>query len=107
MAKHLLGWNMSWSSTRLCSRPLLFLIYINDFPENLVSVTKLFADDTSIFSTVIDVNKCGQDLNRDLLVIKDWAFRWRTAFNPDPNKQATEIVLSPKKETGHPCSFAF
>ena len=28
---------------------LLFLIYINDLPLNIVSLTKLFADDTSSF----------------------------------------------------------
>ena len=31
---------------------LLFLIYINDLPENLVSNSKLFADDTSLFSVI-------------------------------------------------------
>ena len=32
--------------------PLLFLIYINDLPENLQSTVKLFANDISLFSTV-------------------------------------------------------
>ena len=32
--------------------PLLFLIYINDLPENLVSNSKLFANDTSLFSVI-------------------------------------------------------
>ena len=31
--------------------PLLFLIYINDLPNGLQSNPKLFADDTSLFST--------------------------------------------------------
>ena len=34
--------------------PLLFLIYINDLTENLHSNQKLFADYTSLFSTIID-----------------------------------------------------
>ena len=33
--------------------PLLFLIYINDLPDGLTSVCKIFADDTSLFSKVI------------------------------------------------------
>ena len=36
--------------------PLLFLIYINDLSNNLSSTTKLFADDTSLFSVLNDVN---------------------------------------------------
>ena len=37
--------------------PLLFLIYINDLPNGLKSNPKLFADNTSLFSTVQDITK--------------------------------------------------
>ena len=36
--------------------PLLFLIYINDLPNELQSNAKLFADDTSLFAVVNDKN---------------------------------------------------
>ena len=73
--------------------PLLFLIYINDLPDNLVSINKLFADDTSIFLIVTDIKRSCDELNLDLSVIKDWAFQWRMQFNPDLNKQATEVIF--------------
>ena len=83
--------------------PLLFLIYINDLPEDIVSVSKLFADDTSIFSTVRDITKSSMDLNQDLNTIKKWAFQWKMDFNPDPNKQATEVIFCHKtKPVNHP-----
>ena len=46
--------------------PLLFLIYINDLPENLKSYAKLFADDTSLFSTVYNSAESANLLNDDL-----------------------------------------
>ena len=46
--------------------PLLFLIYINDLSDNLASNSKLFADDTSPFSVVKNVDASNIDLNNDL-----------------------------------------
>ena len=46
--------------------PLSFLIYINDLSETLSSNTKLFADDTSLFSVIHDSNTSALELNRDL-----------------------------------------
>ena len=76
--------------------PLLFLIYINDLPDGLTSMCKIFADDTSLFSKVLDVNESAKTLNIDLEKINQWAFHWKMQFNPDPNKQANEVIFSRK-----------
>ena len=77
--------------------PLLFLIYINDLPDELTSMCKIFADSTSLFSTVIDKNKSNSQRNSDLAKISKWDFQWKMSFNPDPNKQATEVRFSNKR----------
>ena len=46
--------------------PLPFLIYINDLPNELKSHAKLFADDTSLYTTVKDKNVNANILNKDL-----------------------------------------
>ena len=53
---------------------LFFLIYINDFPQGLYSDVKLFADNTSLFSVIHDVDASSATLNNDLLKIQEWAY---------------------------------
>ena len=83
--------------------PLLFLIYINDFSAGLSTNAKLFADDTSLFSVIHDSQTSANVLNKDLEMIHNWAFQWKMNFNPDPNKQAQEVIFSRKtKKLPHP-----
>ena len=44
-----------------------------------------------------------KDLNHALGVIRQWAHQWKLEFNPDPTKQATEILFSCEKSSpNHP-----
>ena len=72
----------------------MFLIYINDLSDNLASNPKLFADGTSLFSVVKNVDASNIDLNNDLKKIGEWAFQWKMSFNPDPTKQVQELIFS-------------
>ena len=50
-----------------------------------------------IFSIVKDPKISANDLNHDLETIQQWANQWKLEFNPEPTKQATEILFSCKK----------
>ena len=65
--------------------PLLFLIYINDLPDGITSICKIFADDTSLFSF--------NELNSDLERINQWAYQWKMQFNPDPKKKQMKLFF--------------
>ena len=73
--------------------PLLFLIYINDLTDGISSIVKLFAGDTSLFSVFRNKNNSASQLNNDLDKISDWAYTWKMSFNPDPSKQAQEVIF--------------
>ena len=51
-----------------------------------------------LFSTV-EKNPAitANELNQDLETISQWAYQWKMEFNPDPTKQATELLFSCKK----------
>ena len=53
--------------------PLLFLIYINDIVNNIESVIKLFADDTSLSLALNNPDSRAEILNHDLEQINEWA----------------------------------
>ena len=75
---------------------LLFLIYINDFPDGLNSNVKLFADNTSLFSVVHNITDSASLLHSNLSKINEWALQWKMSFNSDPTKQAQDIIFSRK-----------
>ena len=65
--------------------PLLFQVYINDLADALLSNAKLFADDTSLFSVIHDVDTSANELNNDVYQINKWAFQGKMCFNSDPS----------------------
>ena len=67
-------------------------------PDCLSSNTKLFADDTSLFSVAHDINTSATELNSDLKKINNWVFQWKMTCNPHHSKQAHEIIFSRKSK---------
>ena len=78
--------------------PLLFLVFINDLEKDIKSKVKFFADDTMLFDIVKDPYLTARDLNLDLVNIQNWAYQWKMSFNPDPKKQAVEMLFSHKRK---------
>ena len=76
---------------------LLFFIYINDLLNDIKSKCKLFADDTSLFSVVQDIDTSENDLNHDIEKLGEWTFQWKMKFNLDPTKQVQKTIFSRKK----------
>ena len=62
--------------------PLLFLIYINDLPDNVSpgTTTRLFVDDCLVYWEVKGIDD-QEVLQKDLQSLQEWATRWGMRFN--------------------------
>ena len=58
----------------------LFLIYINDLPNECETNLKLFAYNTSLFHIVKEKNESANTINNGLLQISKWAYNWEMLF---------------------------
>ena len=81
----------------------MFSIYINDLLDGINSLCKIFADDTSLVPLFkgFDIHKSASKLNDDPGKISYWAYQWKMQFNPDPNKQANEVIFSRKTSSNN------
>jgi hypothetical protein len=61
--------------------PLLFLCFINDLPSGIINEMRLFADDTCLYAASTNLLTSVANINHDLEIIREWAFKWNVDFN--------------------------
>jgi hypothetical protein len=61
--------------------PMLFLLYINDLPDNIMSRVRLFADDCVLYREIHDPSDAVK-LQEDLNTLQQWELTWLMEFNP-------------------------
>ena len=62
--------------------PLLFVIFINDLPEQIDSNILLFADDTKIFKEITKIDDSIM-MQNDIYALEKWSNDWLLKFHPD------------------------
>ena len=60
--------------------PTLFIVFVNDLPECVHSMVKLFADDAKIY-TAAKLQSSRDQLQADLWALGDWSLKWLMPFN--------------------------
>ena len=60
--------------------PILFIVYINDLPDQIKSFIKIFADDTKLFNTIANLRDISA-IQQDLDALYNWSVKWQLGFN--------------------------
>ncbi len=60
--------------------PILFVIFINDMPDNINNFVSMFADDTKLFGRSTTQSD-SDSIQADLQKLQDWSMKWDLRFN--------------------------
>ena len=77
--------------------PLIYLIYVNDFPQEIKKYCKLsqFADDTALYAKAFTEQYAIKKLQKGLDLLEGWCRRWRVKLNGD---KSNLILISRTRE---------
>ena len=55
--------------------PLLFVIYTNDLPDRIMPICKIFDDNKSLLSKIVDTKNSQNIVKSDLRCVSNWAYQ--------------------------------
>ena len=83
--------------------PVLFVLFINDLPQEVISELLLYADDAKIYREIKN-DQDREQLQRDLHSMSIWSDVWLLSFHPDKLKKLTitrsEYVIERRYHVG-------
>ena len=94
----IMGASFCWCTTGFCIWSFILFNLHKWFIKDISSTNKVFADNTSTFSIINDIDVSEHELNSDLNKISMWAYQWKMSFNPDFSKQDQEVIFSKKTQ---------
>ncbi len=79
-------------------------MYVNDIVDDLETLPYLFADDTSLFSTIDPKNtvETFNKINNDLEKLAQWSAQWRVTFNA---AKTVYMIISNRKNVVYPSLY--
>ena len=72
--------SLEWGATRICTRHILLLVYINDLEEGVTGKILKYADDTKLFRKVKEIGD-KQTLQDDIDKLVKWSEKWQMLFD--------------------------
>ncbi|KAL4089504.1 hypothetical protein QTP88_024529 [Uroleucon formosanum] len=74
--------------------PLLFNLYVSDFPTSINTEIALYADDSAIYSSSTDVETVTKNIQDHLNDIQKWGDKWKIKLNP---QKSTAVLFTNRR----------